>query len=458
MDIETLLKLDKELIWHPYTQMKDFEERDLLYVDRAENVFLFDHRGKAYFDTISSWWCITHGHNHPVIMERIREQLQRLDQVQFAGTTHQGPIELASRLRGYLPDALEKFFFSDNGSTAVEVAIKMSFQYWKHVGQPKRELFVSLEHGYHGDTLGTMGLGGVPAFEGPFDALTFDSLRVPAPYCYRCPAGKELYEPGRGRRCSLECFGIMEEEVERRADEICAVVVEPLLMGAGGMLVYPTEYLSRLSRLCQKHGIHLILDEVATGFGRTGKMFAMDHAGICPDFVCLSKGITGGTLPLAVTVTTKGVFDAFYADYSLGKTFFHGHTFTANPICSAAALGSLDVFESEGVLEKLPERISFLQGEKERFLDIDIVGDVRGIGMVAAFELVKDKASRASFDSKVRAGWQVYLRGLEKGLVLRPLADVIYLFLPLCTTREQMATILDKTEETLKEVSGTLTP
>ncbi len=456
MNINELLKLDKELIWHPYTQMKDFEKQDLLYIDRAEGVFLFDQRGNRLFDTISSWWCITHGHNHPVIMDRIRNQLGRLDQIQFAGTTHEGPIELASRLRKRLPEALKKFFFSDNGSTAVEVAIKMSFQYWKHVGQGQRELFVSLEHGYHGDTLGTMGLGGVPAFEGPFSALTFDSIRVPAPYCYRCPAGEGLYVPGSGRKCSLECFSFMKDVIEEQADKICGVVVEPLLMGAGGMLVYPKEYLKRLADLCKQNGIHLIFDEVATGFGRTGKMFALEHAEVCPDFLCLSKGITGGTLPLAVTVTTRKVFDAFYADYHEGKTFYHGHTFTANPICTSAALGSLDVFDSEGVLEKLPKRMEFLQREKDRILDIDMVGDVRGIGMVAAFELVKDKATREQFDSKLRVGWKVYLKGLENGLVLRPLADVTYLFLPLCTTREQIATILDKTERTLKEVNSCL--
>ncbi len=453
MDKNTLLALDKRLIWHPYTQMKDFEKRDLLFIDRGEGVYLFDKDGKRYFDTISSWWCIIHGHNHPLIMEKIRKQLGRLDQVQFAGTTHEGPILLANRLEGMLPQPLKRFFFSDNGSTAVEVALKMSFQYWKNKGIEGREFFVSLERGYHGDTLGTMSLGGVPAFEGPFSPLTFDSMRVPAPYCYRCPVDPDNYSPESGRKCSLECFRLLEERVNDRADRICAIIVEPLLMGAGGMLVYPPEYLKRLRELCDRTGAHLILDEVATGFGRTGKMFAFEHARICPDFLCLSKGITGGTLPLAVTVTNEEVFQAFYADYTEGKTFFHGHTFTANPICAASALGSLDVFEQEDVMARLPERVSFLQDEKSRLLDVPMVGDVRGIGMVAAFELVRDKETRAPFDPALRVGWKVYLKGLEKGLVLRPLLDVIYLFLPLCTTKGQISRLLEDTADTISKVA-----
>ncbi len=456
MDINRLLEIDRQLIWHPYTQMKDFEKRSLLFVDRAKGVYLYDVEGKRYFDTISSWWCITHGHNHPIIARRIKDQLERLDQVHFAGTTHQGPIHLAERLNGLLPERLTKFFFSDNGSTAVEVALKMSFQYWKNIGVENRELFVSLEGGYHGDTIGTMSLGGVAAFEGPFSRLTFDSLKVPAPYCFRCPAGQEKYHPAHGRRCNLECFDIMEDMVRKQAENICAIIVEPLLMGAGGMIVYPEEYLVRLRALCDDIQAHLIFDEVATGFGRTGRMFAFEQAGVTPDFLCLSKGITGGTLPLAVTVTSREVFDAFYDDYVLGKTFFHGHTFTANPICSAAALGSLDVFEDEGVLQRLPKRVEFLQREKMRLFEIPIVGDVRGIGMVAAFELVGDKDKRTPFDSSMRVGWQVYLKGLERGLILRPLSDVIYLFLPLCTTRAQIEEILYATSKTIKEVASGL--
>ncbi len=456
MDTKELKRLDKELIWHPYTQMKDFEKRDLLFVDRARGVHLFDIDGKKYYDTISSWWCITHGHNHPVIRKHIKDQLERLDQVHFAGTTHKGPIILCKNLKEYLPGELSKFFFSDNGSTAVEVALKMSLQYFKQMGKEKRHLFVSLERGYHGDTIGTMSLGGVPAFEGPFSEITFKSLKVPPPYCYRCPIDYKNYEPGKGRKCSLECFDLLERAIKENRERICALVLEPLLMGAGGMITYPKEYLKRARDITEEYGIHLILDEVATGFGRTGKMFAMDHVKIVPDFLCLSKGITGGTLPLAVTVTKREIFDAFYADYSEGKTFFHGHTFTANPICVSSALGSLEVFKEENVLSRLRDRVQYLQEKKGELFELEIVGDIRGIGMVCAFELVKDKGTREPFPSKKRIGWQVYLEGLKRQLILRPLSDVIYLFLPLCTKREEIDDIIHRTKETLKEVEKTL--
>ena len=456
MDNSTLRKLDKSNIWHPYTQMKDFEKRDILFIDRADGVFLYDIDGKGYFDTISSWWCIIHGHNHPLIRSHVRAQLERLDQVQFAGTTHRGPVLLAEKLTHVLPPALKKFFFSDNGSTACEVAVKMSLQYWKQMGEKRREKFIALERGYHGDTIGTMSLGGVPAFEGPFDALTFDSFTVPAPYCYRCPCGSGRYVPGMEPSCGLECVRFLEELLERESGCVAAMILEPMLMGAGGMITYPAAYLRRVYELCAKSGIHLILDEVATGFGRTGKMFAMEHAGITPDFICLSKGITGGTLPLAVTVTTEEVFDAFYGDFNEGKTFFHGHTFTANPICCAAALGSMEVFETEKTLERLPPKVKRLQEGKLNLLDIPMVGDCRGTGMVAAFELVEDRQTRRPFAPERRIGWQVYLKGLEKGLILRPLSDVIYLFLPLSVTEDQIDEILKSTAETLQEVSGSL--
>ncbi len=457
MDNQTLRELDKRYIWHPYTQMKDFEKRDLLFVDRAEGVYLWDLEGNRYYDTISSWWCIVHGHNHPVIRRHIKEQLQRLDQIHFAGTTHRGPVLLAEKLARLLPFELRKFFFSDNGSTACEVAIKMSLQYWKHTGEKRKEKFIALERGYHGDTIGTMSLGGVPAFEGPFEALTFDSFTVPAPYCYRCPCGNR-YVPGEGPECSLECADFLERLLGKEAENVAAFILEPMLMGAGGMISYPSGYLTRVQELCTRFGVHLILDEVATGFGRTGRMFAMEHAGIVPDFVCLSKGITGGTLPLAVTATTEEVYSAFYADYNQGKTFFHGHTFTANPICCASALGSMEVFESQRVMEGLPEKVARLQEGKKAFLDIPMVGDVRGIGMVAAFELVQDKRSKTPFDASKRAGWQVYLRGLEKGLILRPLSDVVYLFLPLSVTTEQIEEIMALTRNTIIEVSSSLLP
>ncbi|MBW1925980.1 MAG: adenosylmethionine--8-amino-7-oxononanoate transaminase [Deltaproteobacteria bacterium] len=443
-----LLELDRRYLWHPYTQMKDFEKDDPLFVDRADGVFLFDAQGRRYYDTISSWWCILHGHNHPGIKAAIRDQLDRLEHVHFAGTTHEGAIRLAEKLVALTPDGLSKVFYSDNGSTACEVAIKMSLQYWKHMGETRRESFVSLERGYHGDTIGAMSLGGVPSFKGPFDALTFDSYRIPSPYCYRCPyeakppAESPNHQITKSLNCSIECLDPLEKLLADKGHEIAGIILEPLLQAAGGMIAYPVQYLKRLAGLASHHRIHLILDEVATGFGRTGRMFAFEHAGIAPDFLCLSKGLTAGFIPMAATITTDDVYHAFYADYEEGRTFFHGHTFTGNPLASAAALASLEIFEQEKVLDGLQDKIDILQSGMERFKELPWVGDVRGIGMVAAVELVMDRRTRTPFSSEKRVGWMIYKEGLKKGLILRPLGDIVYLFLPLSVNAVQIEDIL----------------
>ncbi len=448
-NIRHLLKIDRDLVWHPYTQMKDFEVMDPLFVERGEGVFLFDVYGRAYYDTISSWWCITHGHNHPFIVDAVKQQLGRLDQVHFAGTTHEPAIRAAQLLIEALPKGLDKVFFSDNGSTAVEVALKMAVQYWHLTGKPEKNTFLSLERGYHGDTLGTMGLGGVPQFKGPFDALTFDSIRLPAPYCYRCPVEREK------ETCQVECLDTLEKILLEHQDEIAAMVLEPLLMGAGGMLAYPVKYLKRLKEFLEGRDIFLIFDEVATGFGRTGTMFAFEQAGVVPDILCLSKGLTGGTLPLGATVTTNEVFNAFYADYNEGKTFFHGHTFTANPITTTCARASLELFKREGVLDHVKDVSAFLQREVQRFSDLNLIGDIRGLGMVVAFEIVKDKGGKVPYPSDLRMGWRVYLEGLTKGLILRPLGDVTYLFLPLSITKCQIEDCLQRVWDTFKQCEKT---
>lgn len=434
-----MLELDKKFLWHPYTQMKDLEKWPLLFVDHADGVFLYDRNGTAYYDCISSWWCIVHGHNHPYINAAIKTQIGRLEQVHFAGTTHAGAIKLAERLVRITPKNLTRVFYSDNGSTACEVALKMSFQYWKQTGQPKREKFISLDRGYHGDTIGTMSVSGTGGFHSIFSPMFFKTHRLPSPYCYRCIYGRTCADD-----CDLQCLSPLEDILKKDGENIAAVIVEPLLQAAGGMIVYPVKYLKKLAGLAKTYGIHLILDEVATGFGRTGRMFALEHAEIEPDFLCLSKGITGGYLPMAATLTTEEVFQAFYDDYEKGRTFFHGHTYTANPLAVAAALASLDVFEHERVLEKSADKIAFLQREKERARDIPIVGDVRGIGMIAAFELVEDRATKRPFDPKKRMGWYAYNEGLKKGLIIRPLGDIVYLFLPLSVTIDEIRDILDR--------------
>ncbi|NDY43084.1 adenosylmethionine--8-amino-7-oxononanoate transaminase, partial [Dissulfurirhabdus thermomarina] len=440
-----LMDVDRRCLWHPYTQMKDFEREDLLFVDRAEGIVLHGRDGRRYYDTISSWWCILHGHRHPRIIAAVKAQLDRLDQVHLAGTTHEGAIRLAERLVALTPPGLTRVFYSDDGSTACEVALKMSLHYWHLCGERRRTRFVGFERGYHGDTIGTMSLGGTPNFHGPYAPLMMPAFRVPAPYCYRCALGKTR------ETCAVDCLAPLEALLEERGDEIAGIILEPMLQGAGGMIVHPAAFVRGVAEAARRHGVHLILDEVATGFGRTGRLFALEHAGVCPDFLCLSKGLTAGMLPMAATLTTEEVFSAFYDDYEKGTTFFHGHTFTGNPLAAAAALASLELFD-EGALDAARPRMRQLQEGARRFEALPHVGEVRGIGMVAAVELVADKARKTPFPPERRTGWQAYKAGLREGLILRPLGDVVYLFLPLSVTEAELEDILERTGRVLARV------
>ena len=439
---------DLRYIWHPYTQMKDCEELAPILIERAEGVKLYDEGGNFYYDTISSWWCNVHGHNHPKINAAIAGQLERLEHVLFAGFTHRGAIELAEKLVSITPEGLTKVFYSDDGSTSVEVALKMSFQYRQNTGQEKKRKFVSLDLAYHGDTIGAMSVGGETVFNRVFDALRFETLKVPSPYCYRCPMGKER------RSCNIDCLGPLAKVLEEKSEEITALILEPLMMGAAGMVVYPVEYLTGAAELAKENGVHLIVDEVATGFGRTGKMFACEHGGVEPDFMCLSKGLTSGTVPLAVTLTTEEIYGAFYDDYEKGKTFYHGHTFTANAVGCAAALASLEIFEEEKTLEHVEGLIPILHNGMEKMRELRFVGDIRCIGMVGAVELVMDKETKEAFSAGERRGYEVFKAGLSEHLILRPLGDVIYLVVPLSITREELEDVLSKTYKVISGLGG----
>ncbi len=430
---------DLKYLWHPYTQMKDCETLPPVLIDRAEGIKLYDNDGKFYYDTISSWWCNVHGHNHPKIKAAIKKQLNSLEHVLFAGFTHKPAILLAEKLVSITPENLTKVFFSDNGSTAVETALKMSCQYWRNIGRKEKTKFVSLDLAYHGDTVGAMSIGAASVFNKAFEALLFESIKVPSPHCYRCPMGKEK------NFCNIDCIQPLDSTLKRHKNQVAAVILEPLLMGAAGMIVYPVEYLSKVAELTKKYDVHLIADEVATGFGRTGKMFACQHASVQPDFICLAKGITSGTLPFAATLTTEEVYNAFYDDYEKHKTLYHGHTYTANPIGCAAALASLEVFEEEKKLEIVKTLIPIFQEVMERFRPLRFVGDVRYIGMVGAIELVRDKETGKPFGIAERIGQRVFQEGLKENLILRPLGNVIYLVPPLSTTKIELDDILEKT-------------
>lgn len=436
--MDNWLKKDLKYNWHPYTQMKDCEVLPPILIEKARGIKLYDCNNKFYYDTISSWWCNVHGHNHPRIKNAIKKQLDSLEHVLFAGFTHKPAILLAEKLISIAPDKLTKVFFSDNGSTAVEVALKMSFQYWSNIGVNGKTKYVSLDMGYHGDTIGTMSVSGVDLFNKVFSPLFFPSFKVPSPYCYRCPMGKDR------KACGIDCVIPLERLLQKKSTQIAAIVIEPLIMGSGGMIVYPKEYLERVDKLAKRFNIHLIIDEVAAGFGRTGRMFASDFCDIHPDFMCLSKGITSGYLPLGVTLTTDKVYKAFYADYKEKKTFFHGHTYTANPISCAAGLASLEVFEDERTLERVNKLMPLFHQRLQQFKRLDFVGDVRYLGLIGALELVKDKKTKKAFSFEERIGLEIYKRGLKNNLILRPLGSIIYFFLPLCIKKTELEDILDR--------------
>lgn len=439
---------DLKYIWHPYTQMKDCRRLPPILIEKARGIKLYDNRGNFYYDTISSWWCNVHGHNHPKINAAIKKQLNSLEHVLFAGITHKPAIILAEKLIELAPSNLVKIFFSDNGSTSVEVALKMSFQYWHNIGKRDKTKFVSLDYGYHGDTVGTMSVSGVDLFNEVFKPLFFSSFKVPSPYCYRCPLKKEQ------ETCNIDCIKPLEELLKDKNEEICAIILEPLVMAAGGMIIYPKEYLKRVDALVKKYKVHLIVDEVATGFGRTGKMFACEHVMIQPDFMCLSKGITSGYLPLGVTLTTDKIYYAFYADHKEKKTFYHGHTYTANPLSCSAAIASLEIFRQEDVINNIKELTPILNDGLKNISRLDCIGDVRSIGMIGAMEMVKDRQKKTPFKFEERMGLKIYQRGLKRNLLLRPLGDIIYLFLPFCIKKKELQIVLDRCYGVIKEVKS----
>lgn len=444
--MDNLIKKDLKYIWHPYTQMKDTQHLPPILIRKAKGLKLYDGEGNFYYDTISSWWCNTLGHNHPRLKKALFKQLNLLEHTLFAGFTHQPAIELAEELVSLTPRHLKKVFYSDNGSTAIEVALKMSYQFWQNTGKKNKKKFVHLDYAYHGDTLGAMSVGGSSIFNEPFRGLFFKTYTAKTPYCYRCPVNKKYPQ------CEIACIKFLEKIFKNHHQEIAAFIIEPLILGAGGMIIYPKEYLIEAAQLCKKYNIHLILDEVATGFGRTAKMFASSHTpSVKADFMCLSKALTAGYLPLAATLTTEKIYFAFYDDYQKKKTFYHGHTYTANPLACAVAVENLKIFKEDNVLERIREIASFFHKKLQIFFSLKIVGDIRYLGVVGALELVREKKNKTPFSFKERIGFKIYQEGLKEGLLLRPLGNIIYFFLPYCIRKKEIALILEKTYKIIKK-------
>jgi adenosylmethionine-8-amino-7-oxononanoate aminotransferase len=439
----TLIDRDRASVWHPYTQM--LTAPPPLPIVRGEGVYLYTDDGRRLLDGISSWWVNIHGHAHPRLNAALAAQARELEHVMFAGCTHPPAVDLAERLLAVLPSGLRRVFYSDNGSTAVEVALKLACQYWGNRGEAARRSFVALNHAYHGDTVGAMSASEESIFTRPFGSMLFTVHRAHAPYCYRCPLGLE--RPA----CAIECLGDLERLLAAHGDTIAAVLVEPMLQGAGGMIVSPSEFLAGVRRLCEQHGVLMIADEVLTGFGRTGRMFACEHAAVTPDIICLSKALTGGYLPLGATVTTEPVYEAFLsADRT--KTFFHGHSYTANPLACAVAIASLDLFDETGTLDRVRRLESWLRDGLTPLGSLPLVGEVRVIGGVGILELVTDKAARTAAGYLDSVGPRLAAAFLERGLLLRPLGNVLYFMPPYVITESETAWAIDQIREVLAEM------
>lgn len=431
---DDLERWDREHFWHPFTQMQEY---DPLIIERAQGCTLYDVDGRAYLDGVSSLWCNVHGHRHPRLDAALREQLDRVAHTTALGASNVPAIQLARRLVEIAPPGLTRVFYSDAGATAVEIAIKMAMQYWRQRNEPRPEktAYVAFADAYHGDTLGGVSVGGVERFRAMFEPLLFETLRLPVP-----------------RGSCDEHLAQVEDLLRREHQRIAAVVIEPLIQAAAGMLTHPPGFLRGLRALTTKYDVLLIADEVAVGFGRTGRMFACEHEQVTPDLLCLAKGLTGGYLPLAATLTTDEVWRAFLGRADEGRQFYHGHTYCGNPLGAAVALASLDVFRDDRVLEKLPEKEARLRSHFDRLSNHPHVGEIRGRGLMWGIELVQDKAPRRPFPSVERRGWQVCLAARRHGVLLRPLGDVLVVLPPLAISLDEIDRLMTAIERGIEEV------
>jgi adenosylmethionine-8-amino-7-oxononanoate aminotransferase len=434
-DTEHLRALDRQYLWHPFTHMKQWLADEPLVITDAHGMYLIDSDGNRYLDGVSSLWCNVHGHRVPEIDAAIRAQLDRVAHSTLLGLASEPAILLGERLMQIVPASLKKVFYSDSGATATEVAFKLAAQYWFNLGRKEKNEFVGFAQAYHGDTVGAMSIGRMPEFHAPHFPMLFPAHFAPSPYVYQSET------PDDPLAVRQQCLNALEQLLEQHGKRIAAVCIEPIVQGAGGIIVHTEGFLREVRRLTREHDVLLIADEVATGFGRTGRMFACEHEQVEPDLMCVAKGISGGYLPLAATFASQQIFDAFLGEPSEGKTFFHGHTYTGNPLACAAALASLDLFEKHRLVERvsnsrLPEMLAPLK-------DLPHVGDIRQKGFMIGIELVADKATRRPFDARRRLGAEICAKLRKRGVIIRPLADVLVLMPPLAMKEEQLQTLVD---------------
>ena len=428
---------DLAVLWHPCTQMKDHESLPLIPIRKGDGVWLEDIEGNRYIDAISSWWVNLFGHCNPDINASIKTQLDQLEHVLIAGFSHEPVVNLSERLVQITPVGLSRCFYADNGSSSIEVALKMSFHYWRNKGKSEKTKFISLDNSYHGETLGALSVGNVALYKETYAPLLLDTIVAPSPDCFMREEGVSWEEHSRLK------FIEMERLLEQHANEACAVIVEPLVQCAGNMRMYHPVYLALLREACNQYGVHLIADEIAVGFGRTGTMFACEQAKIAPDFMCLSKGLTGGYMPFSVTLTTDEIYQVFYDDYQNLTAFLHSHSYTGNPLGCSAALATLDIFATRPVLENNRILAKAMHDLTEDLQDHPHVAEVRQCGMILAIELIADKKNRAPYPWQERRGLKIYQYALSQGVLLRPIGNVIYLMPPYVITPDEIARIIE---------------
>lgn len=438
-------ELDHRYLWHPFTQMEEWLSREPLIIERGDGNWLIDTQGRRYLDGVSSLWCNVHGHRNSRLDRVLVDQVGRIAHSTMLGMSNPPAIELAEKLCGVAPPGLSRVFYAENGASAVEIALKMAYQYWQHLGEGGRTKFLGLDLAYHGDTLGAVSVGGIETFHAAFEALLFEALHAPTPFPYRSAFGGAT--ESTPEQCRDYCLDAMESLLAAGKGEIAAVIVEPLVQGAAGIIVHPSGFLAGVRELCDRYEVLLICDEVATGFGRTGSMFACEQEGVSPDVMVVGKGLTGGYLPLSAAITTEEVFSAFLGRYDEFKTFFHGHTYTGNPLACAVGLENLRIFEDEQTIESLIPKVERFELRLEKFNGAANVGDVRFKGLMAGIELVADPLTGEAFEPGERVGGRVCEAARDCGVAIRPLGDVIVLMPPLSITLDEIDLLCDAVEQ-----------
>jgi adenosylmethionine-8-amino-7-oxononanoate aminotransferase len=444
-----LEKLDKKYIWHPFTQMQDWEKDPQIIIESGAGSTLTDVNGKTYLDGVSSLWVTVHGHRKKEIDRAVAAQLGRIAHSTLLGLSNVPAVLLAEKLVRTAPRGLTKVFYSDSGSTSVEIALKIAFQYWQQKGpeHQKKTGFLSLAGAYHGDTIGSVSVGGIDLFHAIYKPLLFQTRKIPAPHCYRCTYG--LTDPD----CQKTCFVHAERTIQKYASVTAALIIEPLMQGAAGMITQPPGFLKKIRELCTKYKVLMIADEVATGFGRTGKMFACEHEGVSPDILCVAKGLTGGYLPLAATLVTEDIYHGFFGEYHEFRTFFHGHTYTGNPLACAAAIATIELFQREKTLAKLRPKIAWLAKDLERFRKLEHTGEVRQRGFMIGVELVKNRETKEPYHPAKKIGIRVCLECRKQGLLIRPLGNVIVLMPPLSVSLKDLKRMTDIVYDAVRRVT-----